>query len=224
MEEDVTLERLTTGDVLTQNGSELALTGSFRGAVDRIQANLGGDTTSTRSYLEKTIENDDLVAPSVTICEQDSTPIAGLLALREHLDIAETHCVQLLPVLDQFLRGVPESTGTPEPFVPSRGDLLHLLIPVLQRGIVYFWRYECNPCDLVKGDFEEYFGTSPPDMALLSVYGPNWIDDVEGYDVGAAPTILFLRAGRIDARLVGAFPPKALQKEIEKIRELSQPV
>jgi hypothetical protein len=221
IDEDTILERLVSGDVLTRDGSGFALSDAYLESTDRVRSRLEADSETARSYLEENIENDELVGASMDVCERDSTPVAGFLALQTHLDVPESNCVQLTPVLDQFLRGMPESEGAPDPFVPIRGDLLHLLIPILQRGVVYLWRYECEPCDLVKGDFEEYFETPPPDMALLSVYGPNWIDDIGAYEVGGAPTILFLRDGRIDARLVGAFPPKALVKEIEKIRELS---
>lgn len=217
-----TLDQLLTSDVLTQDSGELSLSDSFSDSINRICEDLDGDTSTVRSRLEEDIEREELVDASLKVCRHDRIPIAGFLALRERLDITETNCIQLIPVLDQLLRGMPESSGAPDSFIPIHGDLLHLIIPVLQRGIVYAWRYDCDPCDLVKEDFEGYFDTIPSDMTLLAVYGPNWINDLREYDVGVAPTILFLRDGRVDTRLVGAFPPKALQKEIEKLRELSE--
>lgn len=221
MDETTTLDRLLASEVLTQDDEGVHLADPFIERVDEIRSELDLDRSTIRSRLENVIESRELVDAFLNVAERDLTPVAGYLALRERLDVAEANGVQLVAVLDQFLRGPPEASGAPDPFLPVRGELLPLLITVAQRGIVYFWRHDCDPCDLVKGDFETYFQTTPPDMTLLAVYGPNWVDESREYEVGVAPTILFLRDGRIDARLVGAFPRNALENEIEKIRELS---
>lgn len=221
MDEAITLDRLVTSKVLTQDGDGVQFADPFLERADSIRLDLDSDRSTIRSRLEAVIENGELVNTFLDVADHDLIPVAAYLALRERLDVPEANGVQLLAALDQFLRGPPEVSGAPDPFLPVRGDLLPPLITVAQRGIVYFWRHDCDPCDLVRGDFETYFETTPPDMTLLAVYGPNWVDESREYEVGMAPTILFLRDGRIDARLVGAFPPKALENEIEKVRELS---
>jgi hypothetical protein len=218
MDSETVLDQLFSNDILVQKDGDLALTNSFRQEVDRNQDLVEEDLSTSQSEFKKYINNENIANQSEYICSHNITPVAEFLALREQLDITEESCARLVPVIDQFLRGTPKSAGTPESFFSIRGDLIHLLIPSIQQGIIYFWRHDCEPCDLVKTDFEDYFEATPSDMALLSVYGPNWTEDAKEYDVRVAPTILFLRNGQIDTRLVGALPAKALTNEIRKIK------
>lgn len=218
-------DSLVAGDVLTEREGEIRFSDSFSSSIQGILDDIARSKPAVRSYLEGLIEDDDLVRAAEKITDGDAAPVAGFLALRRHLgDISEANCAQLVPVLDQLLRGPPRSSGAPEGFLPTRGDLLPFLIPILQLGIVYFWRDDCDPCDLVKNDFEAHFDETPTDMGLLAVYGTDWVDEIHEFQVGAAPTILFIRDGRVDTRLVGAFPPSALEREIEKLRELASSV
>lgn len=136
-------------------------------------------------------------------------------------DLEHTGRVGVLNVLGTLRRGTPPDEGAPEAFLPVHGDRLPALVRLQRAAIVYVWREDCDPCDLVRGDFDELFDDRPPeDLMLYAVYGPDWAEELyEAFDVAGAPTTLFVKDGEVDARFLGAHTRTALENEVGILRE-----
>jgi len=149
----------------------------------------------------------------------DYETLTRLLPELEHADR-----VGVLNVLGQLRRGRPPKEGAPEAFLSVHGDRLPELVRLQRAAIVYVWRDDCDPCDLVRGDFDEIFDETPPEEVMLyAVYGPKWAKELhEAFDVAGAPTTLFMLDGRVDARFLGAHTKTALENEIRILREQSE--
>jgi thiol-disulfide isomerase/thioredoxin len=125
-------------------------------------------------------------------------------------------------VLDQFRADGPPTDGTPEPFLTVSGEKFPSFLELFSPAVVYIWRRDCEPCDVVRADFEAIFEEPPGDIALLSVYGPDNSRMLhEEYDIAGGPTVLFIVDGRVDARLVGAHTRSKLESEIEILRDIA---
>lgn len=136
--------------------------------------------------------------------------------LMEDLNIA-TLDPTLVAMLDNLYRGFPPDDGAPATFFPVHVDHLVSLRDSLRKALIYIWREDCDPCDTMKGYLESEFGDRTDDVVLLSAYGPEDRQQLhDEYDVGGAPTLLFVRNGSVDARLLGAHPPSVLMTEFEK--------
>lgn len=128
--------------------------------------------------------------------------------------------LRLAYALNRRLHGDVES-GRPRGFTPIAGEEIEAFIADHPAAVIYFWRPDCEPCDTVRADLEalderEFF---PPEMGRGAVNGQSCAELIaDEYDVGVAPTTLFCRDGRVDARLVGAPLPEVLEGEIDEIR------
>jgi thiol-disulfide isomerase/thioredoxin len=132
--------------------------------------------------------------------------------------------VGVLNVLGTLRRGSPPDEGAPAAFLPVHGDRLPALVRLQRAAVVYVWREDCDPCDLVREDFDELFDDRPPeDLMLYAVYGPDWVEELyEAFDVAGAPTTLFVKDGKVDARFLGAHTRSALENEVGILREHSE--
>lgn len=141
-------------------------------------------------------------------------------ALTEFVEgLHQNEAFRFVSIMDYFQRGVPPSGGAPSSFVPVHGDRLNLLLQLYDRVIIYIWRENCNPCDIVRQDFEDIFDSPSEELALLAVHGPESASFLyEEFDVGGAPTTLFAVDGRIDSRLLGSVRREAMLEEIDIIR------
>jgi thiol-disulfide isomerase/thioredoxin len=124
-----------------------------------------------------------------------------------------------LALLSPLVAPQPPDHGAPEPFVPVDGRRLPLVVLTVERAIVYVWREDCPPCDLMRDDLEAVVDGGLGDIALFAVYGPDAMNVLaDRYRVTGAPMTLFFLDGSVDARLRGANHPEVIQKEIEKLR------
>jgi thiol-disulfide isomerase/thioredoxin len=136
--------------------------------------------------------------------------------LLEDLDIPTLDPV-VVAMLDNLYRGFPPDHSAPATFFPVHVDHLVALRDSLQKALIYIWRENCDPCETMKGHLESEFGNQADDVVLLSAYGPEDPEQLhEEYDIRGAPTLLFVRNGNVDARLLGAHPPSVLTTEFEK--------
>ncbi|SNR66459.1 hypothetical protein SAMN06264855_13110 [Halorubrum vacuolatum] len=74
-----------------------------------------------------------------------------------------------------------------------------------ERCLVYVWREECEPCEVVSKALAGMVGGDDPPAAIpLAVYGP---DDAtvlyRSYDVVGAPTVFSTVDGRVDTTITG---------------------
>lgn len=151
----------------------------------------------------------------------------AVLAVLESLDeftSAETSAQFPLvaPLLTQLDRGVPPASGAPSSFYPIDGDLMWVLTRVSDKSLVYIWRENCEPCDIMREEFDDILGgESNEDFLCLAVYGPDWAPLLaEEFEVRGGPTTLFVVNGTVDARLVGAQYRQVIETEIDKLGDI----
>jgi len=149
----------------------------------------------------------------------DMSVLAEYHALSECTDeLTQSERLQVLQVLDQF-RETSSTDGVPDGFIPVQGNRLSSLVKLTPAALVYVWRHDCEPCELVKEDLEVLIETPLEDIALFAVYGPKWASELRGvFDVIGAPTVLFFLDGKVDTRLQGPNPRRALETEIDIIK------
>lgn len=147
-------------------------------------------------------------------CEEHIGP--EFLALAEFMDGAETdRLLNVAVVVNQFTPEFPPADGCPDQFIPIHGDRIDLIARIFRHVIVYVWRHECPPCDLVRQDLDDIVTES--NTPLIAVYGPDWAERLKDrYDVDGGPTTLFFIDGEIDMRLQGAYPKETLQSVLEE--------
>jgi len=134
-------------------------------------------------------------------------------------DRSHDELLRMALLLHQFETTMPND-GTPEEFLSVSGQVLPLITPLLDPGIVYVWKHDCNPCQTVKADLEAL--SDEYQVTQLSVYAPNAPSILpEEYDVNTVPTVLFFCNGNVDSRLIGARHASAIENEIEIILQRS---
>lgn len=81
--------------------------------------------------------------------------------------------------------------------------------------ILYFSGAWCNPCKMFKPIFEQFINEHPEvECKFIDV------DQIEGYEhyrVMALPTIIFLKQGNEQARLIGSKSKKVLEQTLEDV-------
>jgi len=200
------------GDGYRLDPSFVELIQAYEGEIEQTDGNL--TTERFREFLPARAPVPDGIGGL------DPTVLAEYCAAMELVD-DEREGIAVMAILDQF-RDPPPVDGSPSAFLPVRGDRLPFLLAGYEAGIVYVWREDCPPCDVMKEDFEDVFESQPDDLLLVSVYGPECpvlLD--ERFDVVGAPTVLFVRDGRVDSRMVGARERTAIESEIETLRDLA---
>jgi len=161
---------------------------------------------------------------ALSAADVDPRLLATYATLRErHPDVSTTRALVASVLLDSSKSGPPPASGAPEGFVPVHGEDAVRLVDLCARCVVYVWRDDCSPCEAIRPNLSEVFGTDPPEGVLaLSVYGPDCAALLdEEYDVVGGPTTLFTLGGSVDARFVGVAEADALEHEIETLRTRS---
>jgi thiol-disulfide isomerase/thioredoxin len=213
------LGTLLEAGVLTEEGDGVRLTERFLNTVERNRVAVdSADAENPLSALGL-----DPTGPMAGLDADDLPFIVEYAALAELVsDATLEDLVRWTVVLDQFRVDGPQTRGSPEPFLPVSVEKLPTCLSLFSPAIVYVWKDDCEPCDLVRDDLENLFDGTAENMALFSVYGP--ADSVllqERYDVMGGPTVLFMIEGRVDARLVGAHSRSTLESEVDILRELA---
>lgn len=199
---------------------ELRLRTAFTREVTRRTRNLEGLSSAARlEQVTDAVADRERAETLVTACENHPELIASYVELRERLsDYDHEVLLPILCSLDRFRSDPPPSSGAPAPFLPIRGEYLGAYAALYAKSIVYIWLDECDPCDLIKKDFETILEQPPSSIALFAVDGPDSSRYLqERFDVIGGPTTLFMRGDRVSTRLQGAVPRRALEAEIEKL-------
>lgn len=219
MDPEVMVGRLQERGIIADTGDgTFRLTEEFRSTVEEYE-----------TELQDVDGGEDGIADVIDLDEQYVEQVAGnvaLLARWKALEREGEFDREDVPKLLVFLTHVEnfdeETAGVPDPFTPVPGDRVAGLVNFHPRAIVYVWREECEPCDIVREWFEELFPEPPDDIGLYGVYGPDWAETVqEQFDVTVGPTTLFVVDGRVDCRHIGARTKASVEKEIANIRTLS---
>ncbi len=211
-----TLVRL--GVIEAQNGEGLQFTPTFATVLEEQGSFVASaDESEVRNRLHSET-GDELVTEAILDVGSGSTRLPiEYLALAEYEELSHFSRLQALTVFDQFYSPPPPSEGSPDAFLPVRGDRLPFLFELCDPAIVYIWLRECPPCDLVREDFNEIFSEQPADIGLFSLFGPDWSELLqEKYDVTGGPTTLFVEDGSIDYRVYKAPPQDHLLNECQR--------
>jgi hypothetical protein len=112
-------------------------------------------------------------------------------------------------------------SGDPDYFVPSNEKILRRIVRFFPKSVIYVWKDECRPCDLVKSDLEEIFAKDYKSISLFSMPGPeNSKFLYEGYDIIGAPTLLLASYGDVIYRHQGAKYKSAIESDLNKLRDI----
>jgi thiol-disulfide isomerase/thioredoxin len=170
--------------------------------------------------LGKRTEDAERVVGSVA----DSELIAHLCALSEWL--SEAPFETLVPtalVIQAFEVGPPPAAGVPEGFVPVLGAQLDSVIALHRQALVYVWREDCPPCEVMREDLETLDAELTDDVGQFAVYGPNWATQLEQtYDVTGGPVLLFAADGAVRSRLYGSQYSTVIESELRSLRAVPE--
>lgn len=212
--------QLLESDIVEEVDGGVRLSDGFRETVEKKQQLWEESEQSQRPEDRLEIDTEEALAG---LDEEDEVFLVEYAALADTLlESATEDLIRWTAILDQFKADATPTSGSPEPFLSIAGEKLPSILKLFSPAIVYVWREECDPCDIVREDFESIFTDAPGDIALFSVYGPdNSVMLQERYDVRGGPTALFIADGRVDSRLVGPHSRSALESEIEILRDVA---
>lgn len=126
-----------------------------------------------------------------------------------------------LPMFDQSI----PTAGVPEGFSPIRYEEIRPFVAQFPATVLYFWKEDCEPCELVREDLEVLVDENqyPEWMGRAAVYGPDCAVGLSAeFDVGGAPTLLFWVGDSIDCRFVGPKARETLAHEIQIVAEQAE--
>lgn len=216
MDREATVDRLLAGGVVVAgDDGSLGFGEAFEDAVADHRAAL---EEAGPDAVGGTVEAAGVAGPLRAVAELDRDFVACALALASTADLPAEDLVDVTVVLQQFRGEPPAFEGVPEGFLPMACDQVETVLALYPRAVLYVWREDCAPCDLVREDLAGIFAEPPPDVAPLAVYAPGCVVLDERYDVAVCPTVLFTVDGEVDARLLGAHPRAVYEREIETLR------
>lgn len=179
------------------------------------------DEDEWKTLLSRHCDDAEAVDALVAVSGECPELVAEYLALTEETQLPHADRLRVLPSFDSIRPDGPPDDGVPDAFLAVGGSRLPFVVNMFDRSIVYVWKHDCGPCDLVRADFDDVFETSPDDLGLFAVHGPSAARFLyDQYRVDGAPTTLFFLDGDVDARLRAAHSPDVLANEIEKLRTL----
>lgn len=217
------LDRLRDAGVLVTDGDDVRLSEPFEETMATYRERVeDGNAAETLRDAARADLDEPRMSTLVRAAEEEEDVAAQYLALEDHTDepVYGTF-VTAANLLDWLDRGPPESDGAPDQFMSIHADRLPAFLALARNAIVFIWRDDCAPCEMVRSDFEDLFDHPPDDIALLGVYGPENPQLLrERYDVGGGPTTLFVRDAEVDCRLVAAQPRQTLEAEVDTLQDL----
>jgi thiol-disulfide isomerase/thioredoxin len=219
-----TLNDLVTADVITEadDRASIRLTTTFRENLKTEQKAISTPDDEVFTNVAREITDDEDDAQSLV--EDHTDLIASFRALSSfNIDLPPAERILIVVILSQLDRGFAPSSGTPTYFLPVYGDQLEFLFQGCKRAIIYVWRNDCDPCDVMKEEFEMIFANPPDDLVLIGVYGPESAALLEQkYNVVGGPTTLFVFNGQINARLQGSHHRKVIENEIQILKNRAE--
>ena len=90
-------------------------------------------------------------------------------------------------------------------------DVLHSSQPVL----VDFWAPWCGPCRVVAPVLEELAGEREGELKIVKLNVDENQQTAMAYEVLSIPTLILFKNGEIAKKVVGAYPKRKLEAELE---------
>ena len=203
------------GILSVSDGAEIDLTEAYLDAVEQFRQRSRADRVAAIR------ERDPDVARLVESSAVDEGLIANLCGVLEWFPDTPVDSLVLTAIVLQALdRGTPQTAGVPVGFVPILGSQLESVLQLYERAIVYVWREDCPPCDVVREDLEGLSPDQTEGIGQFAVYGPDCARMLHReYDVVGGPALLFVADGEVQSRLYGAEYPEVLSAEVEALQE-----
>ena len=154
--------------------------------------------------------------------EIDRELLCDAMAVRDRLTDVDPEDAVQIAITIRRVDNPPRTSGAPDEFIPILGREIPGFLEQNPVSVLYFWREDCEQCDLLRGELEEMVADGVIDdrVGLAAIYGPDSATFLhEQYDVAVAPTVLFCADGGVDSRYVGAKYQSVLESEIEIIQE-----
>lgn len=211
-------QRLVDAQLFEETADAVRLTDRYRqsvpGAADRSAVD-EGDSVPEDTALEGLPEGLwGALTPPVR---------AELLAAAELAsEVDPGSLVALLPRVDSLYRP-PERGGSPDAFTPVNADVLPAVLAAAAPSVVYAWKRDCPPCDVMRESLAECFRGDERPVQLFSVYGPADPATLSDYQIEGAPTTLFTAEGRVQGRILGERDPAVVEAELESVFPDLQP-
>lgn len=217
MDPPVLLERMINDGVLSvsDGGDEVMLTEPFLSTV--------------AGYREEFASEDALATDAESIgvrasvtTEDDWADWRGFVAfyraLRES-GLRDPSVITRMVLVLQSLEHSPSELGAiPAYFLPVAGEQMYASAQLALPTIVFVWRDQCDPCEVMRTNIDEAAREPVDGVLQLAVNGSTCpVLLAETFDVRGAPTLLFIRGGQVEARLVGPSAPNVIRNEIDMI-------
>jgi thiol-disulfide isomerase/thioredoxin len=208
------LDRLVSAGVLsTATDETVVLSDRFNDAREKARSSLDAD-------------GDESLDDELARLDLPERVLVDVAVLREFdPTLAVDTAVSVAWSLSMFDESTPTS-GVPDGFVPVAGDEIEQFVSGFRASVLYCWREECPPCDLVRADLEALVddGTVPAWMGRAAVYGPAAAAELSrAYDIGGAPTLLFWVGETIDCRYVGPKDRETMARELRTVAARAEP-
>ena len=208
-------ERLKEGNVIEETSAgRIVFTDEFRRA--REQYRQEAESAGTSEYFAEVSEN--TAEQPVGHEAVDDDVLADAVGIREVCDdIDPATSVQVARSLRRG-QAASRKSGIPDGFLPLSVAEIETFIGQHPASLLYFWREDCPPCDVLRDELETLVRDRdlPEELGLGTVYGPEDPEVLdEEYDIAVAPTLLFCSRSGIDSRLVGTAEPAAIRTELD---------
>jgi len=214
---------LIESGILSAPENEIEISESFSRDVDEMQEFVNGaDPDEVYNRLSEALRKHLDPEFVQILMTKDDRLLSYLLVIdNREVNIPLEYLRPLLLIIDHLEKGMPKDSDSPESFLPIRPDQLDIIKSLYEKFVLYIWREECDPCDLMKTEFDDILQDEELDLGLFALYGPSCAQKLQKeYDVHAGPTTLFFLREQIDTRLVGAQYRSPIKNELETLDTL----
>jgi len=227
MDAEAAVNALLEADVLAETGGQLRVTDTFEATVERRKTAMSDAATATT--LREMTGRDESAMDGSDVTDGDRLFAGYFEALRDEgefdadadFDLDGAHRPAALTTVDCVRRGEPPAEGVPDEFLPVHGDALSPLLRFSRWAIVYVWREECPPCEIMREELSRAVDTSHEGLSRFAVFGPDWSETLQKqFDVVGGPTTLLVLDGTVDLRLAGTYSADQIERETETLLEL----